>query len=223
MLGLQIAITPPHPPPRLEEQLASTALEVLLRQRSGPLLVKSLCWAIGLLEVTVIAASYLPNWPFARNIISVLVLNGKVDRIYASPLFILGISLTILGASIRHRCYRELGTLFTFEMCIRQNHKLVQTGPYHMVRHPGYTGVLLTVGGLFCSNACPGSWLRECGALETTLGLFVVVLGGVLMTVIAAGLLVRISKEDAALQKQFGEDWVLWSMEVRYKLVPGLF
>ncbi|KAJ7497189.1 hypothetical protein FB451DRAFT_1018438 [Mycena latifolia] len=223
MLGFQIAVTPPHPPPPLGEQLASTALEAVLRQRSGPVVVKCLCWVIALLEVTVIAASHLPDWPFFRKIISVLVPNGNIDRIYVSPLFIVGIFLTILGASIRYWCYRELGNLFTFELCIRQNHKLVRSGPYQTVRHPGYAGVFLTVAGVFCSNACPGSWLRECGALETAAGLSVVVTCAILVTLIAAGLLFRMSEEDAALEKMFGEDWVRFSVEVPYKLVPGLF
>lgn len=43
MVGLQIAVTPPHPPPAEEEKAASTKLEVILKQRSGPLVVK-VCW-----------------------------------------------------------------------------------------------------------------------------------------------------------------------------------
>lgn len=32
-------------------------------------------------------------------------------------------------------------------MSIRNDHKLVTNGPYAWVRHPGYTGVLLTLVG----------------------------------------------------------------------------
>ncbi|KAJ7502725.1 hypothetical protein B0H11DRAFT_1711813 [Mycena galericulata] len=223
MLGLQIAVTPPNPPPPLVEQLASTPFEVVLRQRSGPVLVKCLCWAIALLEVAVIIASQLPDSPCSRKILSVLVLNGSADRINVSPLFVVGIALTLLGAAIRYWCYRELGNLFTFEVSIRNDHKLVQTGPYHVVRHPAYTGVLLTVAGVCCFNSSPGSWLRECGALETAVGLSLVIICGLLVACIAVGLLLRMSKEDEALQKHFGEDWVEWSIRVPYKLVPGLF
>ncbi|KAJ6593797.1 hypothetical protein B0H19DRAFT_916784 [Mycena capillaripes] len=223
MLGFQIAVTPPHPPPPLGEQLASTPFEVLLRRRSGPVVVKCLCWIVALLEVAVIAASHFADWPYSQKIISLLVRNDNVDRIYVSPLFIFGISLTLLGAAIRYSCYRELGHLFTFEISIRDDHKLVQTGPYHAVRHPGYLGVILTVAGVFCWNACPGSWLRECGALETTAGLSVVIICTVLVVFIMVGLLLRISKEDEALEERFGEDWVHWSIKVPYKLVPGLF
>ncbi|KAJ6586812.1 hypothetical protein DFH09DRAFT_1141604 [Mycena vulgaris] len=223
MLGLHLAVTPPTPAPPLGEQLAPTPLETVLRQRSGPVVVKSLCWVIASVEITVIIAAHLPDWPFSRKILAALVMTGNVDRICVSPLFILGIFMTILGASIRYWCYRELGNLFTFEVSIRQNHRLVQTGPYHTVRHPGYAGVFLTVAGVFCSNACSGSWLRECGALETAVGMSVVISCGILVACIATGLLFRMSREDAALEKHFGEHWVQWSVEVPYKLVPGLF
>jgi len=40
MVGLQIAVTPPHPPPNSDEGAPSTRLEVIVKQRTGPLLVK---------------------------------------------------------------------------------------------------------------------------------------------------------------------------------------
>ncbi|KAF8210118.1 hypothetical protein K438DRAFT_1710692 [Mycena galopus ATCC 62051] len=224
ILGFHLAVTPPHPPPP-PEQLASTStfFEVLLRQRSGPVVVKCLCWVVAIFEVTVIAASHLPDWQCSRKIISLLVLNDEVDPIYVSPLFTLGIFLTLCGAFLRSWCYCELGNLFTFEISIRDDHKLIQTGPYTAVRHPGYLGVLLTVVGVFCWTVCPGSWLRECGALETGFGLSIVIICSLLVLFITVGLLLRISIEDEALEQRFGQDWVEWSIEVPYKLVPGVF
>lgn len=40
MVGLNTTATPPHPPPRAEEIAPSTTLEVLIKQRIGPLIVK---------------------------------------------------------------------------------------------------------------------------------------------------------------------------------------
>ncbi|KAJ6499405.1 hypothetical protein C8R45DRAFT_1093614 [Mycena sanguinolenta] len=221
MLRFQIAVSPPHRA-KPNEQLASTFFEGLLRQRSGPVVVKCLCWVVALLEVAVIAVNHLPDWQCSQKIIALLVLNDEVDRIYVSPLFIFGIFLTICGASLRSWCYYELGNLFTFEVSIRDDHRLIQTGPYTTVRHPGYLGVLLTVIGVFCWTACPGSWLRECGALKTVVGLSAVIIWSALVIFITVGLLLRISVEDEALEQRFGEDWVQWSVEVPYKLVPGV-
>lgn len=41
-----------------------------------------------------------------------------------------------------------MGSMFTFEMSIRKNHELVTSGPYAIVRHPGYTSVMLVVIGM---------------------------------------------------------------------------
>jgi protein-S-isoprenylcysteine O-methyltransferase Ste14 len=83
-----------------------------------------------------------------------LVFNGAAEKIQFSSLFLLGTFLTGLGGYIRYSCYRELGRLFTFEMSIRKDHKLVTSGPYSIVRHPGYTGAVLTVVGIICWHAC---------------------------------------------------------------------
>lgn len=40
MVGLQVAITPPHPPPTNDEKAESTKMEAALKQRSAPILVK---------------------------------------------------------------------------------------------------------------------------------------------------------------------------------------
>ena len=54
-----------------------------------------------------------------------------------------------IGGLIRYKCYRAMGTLFTFEMSIRKGHMLITSGPYAIVRHPSYAGVILVVIGMF--------------------------------------------------------------------------
>lgn len=57
--------------------------------------------------------------------------------------------MTSLGGLIRYKCYRVLGSMFTFEMSIREGHVLVTSGPYAIVRHPAYIGAILVVIGMF--------------------------------------------------------------------------
>lgn len=52
-------------------------------------------------------------------------------------------SLVLLGTAIRFRAYYELGYLFTFDIGIREDHKLITTGIYKYIRHPGYLGSFL--------------------------------------------------------------------------------
>ena len=73
---------------------------------------------------------------------------GAAERICVSWLFLVGTLVTILGGLIRYKCYRALGRMFTFEMSIRKNHKLITSGPYAIVRHPSYVGVILVASGL---------------------------------------------------------------------------
>lgn len=61
---------------------------------------------------------------------------------------VVGTFLATIGGYIRWACYNALGHLFTFEMSIRGDHRLITGGPYAWVRHPGYTGVLSTFMGL---------------------------------------------------------------------------
>ena len=75
------------------------------------------------------------------------------DKIKLTPVFVLGCLLSSFGAVIRILSYRALGHMFTFEMTIRRDHKLVTTGPYAWVRHPGYTGILCFVVGVFGCHA----------------------------------------------------------------------
>jgi protein-S-isoprenylcysteine O-methyltransferase Ste14 len=41
-----------------------------------------------------------------------------------------------------------LGRFFTVDVTIEKDHQLVERGPFRMVRHPSYTGVLLAFVGL---------------------------------------------------------------------------
>ena len=40
-----------------------------------------------------------------------------------------------------------LGRFFTVDVTIEKDHELVEAGPYRLVRHPSYTGVLLAFVG----------------------------------------------------------------------------
>ncbi len=169
MLGLQISVTPPHPPPDSSEKAPSTCLEVIVKQRLGPLLVKVsstafndivthddikiICWLGAIAESTVIVAGSVPENDLSRSVLSALVVTGSADQIRITPLFLLGILLTTLGGYIRYRCYQELGRLFTFEMSIREGHELIRTGPYTVVRHPGYSGVICAILGIVLWHA----------------------------------------------------------------------
>ncbi len=111
--------------------------------------IHSIYWSVALTEIAVILASNSPSLPISKVILSSLIFaNGRPEHIHLSPIFLAGLFCTTLGGWIRCKCYRALGTMFTFQMTIRSNHTLVNSGPYGIVRHPGYIGAIVVFLGL---------------------------------------------------------------------------
>src|ERR1700742_2244743 len=69
-----------------------------------------------------------------------------------SPQFVISAILVISMGAIRVWCYHALGTLFTFQITVRENHRLVNTGPYAYVRHPGYTSLIFVLIGMMAMS-----------------------------------------------------------------------
>ena len=115
---------------------------------------QTICWTIALCEVTVVFAARNPSLSISQQIIGHLVFFGSADRIQPTSLFFVGAFMVTLGGYIRYSCFQALGRLFTFEMSIRDKHELITNGPYSVVRHPSYTGALLTlIGTVFWHNS----------------------------------------------------------------------
>ena len=66
-----------------------------------------------------------------------------------------GLALFVAGIVLRWYAMFYLGRLFTFDVAVAADHQVVDTGPYRLVRHPAYTGSLLSfVGlGIYAGNA----------------------------------------------------------------------
>ncbi|KAG6915473.1 hypothetical protein DXG01_011340, partial [Tephrocybe rancida] len=180
-------------------------------------------WAVCCIEMLVIVASRFPSNVLANHIVSTLVLNKtSPHRIRVTPFFVLGHLIGISGTILRVQSFRTLGHLFTFELSLRKNHTLVVNGPYAFVRHPSYVGLILTILGYYCNHAS-GSWLSECGLLETLVGKLMLCVWSTIAFSVIASLLLRVAPEDEILRMKFGEEWEMWATQVPYQLVPGLF
>ncbi|KIJ07791.1 hypothetical protein PAXINDRAFT_89819, partial [Paxillus involutus ATCC 200175] len=139
---------------------------------------------------------------------------------------IVGSVLSIVGCCLRIHCYRALGRMFTYELSIRKDHKLITSGVYAIVRHPSYTGGICSGVGLLPRIISPHSWLVACSPLFPDSGWMVNVLAYTLISVfvgLIAVLVHRMNNEDAMLEKNFGEEWKKWARRVPCRLVPWVY
>lgn len=114
-----------------------------------------------------------------------------------------GIAVTWAGIALRAWAVRTLGRFFSLVVRIRGDHLLVREGPYRIVRHPAYTGSLLSLLGISVS-------------LETAPGL---VLTAVAML---ASYLYRIHVEEAGLHAKFGPEFVEYA-KTTWRLLPYIY
>lgn len=66
-----------------------------------------------------------------------------------------GLALMVSGLLLRAWSVRVLAKQFTVDVSVRPDHELVRRGPYRLLRHPSYTGALLTFLGFALAL---GSW-----------------------------------------------------------------
>lgn len=119
------------------------------------------------------------------------------------PLFIVGAVLMAAGIVIRQWAVWLLGSFFTTDVRIHSQQTVVDSGPYRWVRHPSYTGLILTFVGI---GLALGNW----AALAA------------LVVVPMIGLVLRIRVEERALLEGLGEPYRRFAAG-RARLFPGLW
>jgi len=99
-----------------------------------------------------------------------------------------GLILTVFGLAFFIWARKVLGSYYSGHVSVQNEHRLVQSGPYHFVRHPAYLGFLLMGLGI------------SLGYLSL-LGLAVIPI------LLLPGLIYRINVEDKQLDRQFGDEF----------------
>lgn len=65
-----------------------------------------------------------------------------------ADVFAVGMVLLVAGAALRWWSFYALGQYFTFTVDVSPDQQVVNTGPYRLLRHPGYAGGLLAMLGI---------------------------------------------------------------------------
>jgi protein-S-isoprenylcysteine O-methyltransferase len=116
---------------------------------------------------------------------------------------VVGSLVALSGIALREWAIVTLGRLFTQSVMIREQHVVVTTGPYRTLRHPAYTGTLLTLVGLMFTL---DNWLS---VATVTVGFFI-------------GHVPRIRVEERVLEENLGEPYREFE-RTRKRLVPGIW
>lgn len=120
---------------------------------------------------------------------------------HTAPWILAGVILTLLGVFTAFWARAILGRNWSGRVTIKQDHELIQRGPYAFVRHPIYTGLLLGMLGT--------SFVY--GHARCFVGLLVMLLG----------LWLKSQTEEQFMVQQFGDNYLQYRQRTR-ALVPFL-
>jgi protein-S-isoprenylcysteine O-methyltransferase len=114
-----------------------------------------------------------------------------------------GVVLFVAGLLLRWWAIITLGRFFTVDVTIEKDHDLVERGPFRVVRHPSYAGVLLAFVGFALS-------LRNWAALI------------IMLLPIFAAFIHRMNVEEEALSHALGSRYADYMRRTK-RLVPFVY
>jgi protein-S-isoprenylcysteine O-methyltransferase len=115
----------------------------------------------------------------------------------------LGIVMIWAGMAFRLWAVLTLGAFFRTSVVVQDGHRLVTAGPYRWLRHPAYTGAIITTTGL---GLAFGNWASLAA----------------LIVFPSLAIAFRIHVEERALTEQFGEAYRDFSKN-RSAVIPAIW
>ena len=70
-----------------------------------------------------------------------------IDVLDPSPAALAAFALIAAGLWLRRRALAALGPHFSIKVVLRDDHRLIESGPYRTIRHPNYAGLVLVMLG----------------------------------------------------------------------------
>ncbi|MDM7913465.1 MAG: isoprenylcysteine carboxylmethyltransferase family protein [Methanotrichaceae archaeon] len=146
-----------------------------------------------LLAVIYLVVLFVVPWEYAH-------FSGPIPR--GSLLAWAGLTVFALGIFFRSWAVWALHGFYTARLGIQPGHRLITTGAYGLVRHPGYLGEIASVLGMSL-------------ALSSLIGLA--------MTILLFPLLIRrMETEEEMLLAQFGNEYREYMQRTK-RLIPGIY
>ncbi|HKP89276.1 MAG TPA: isoprenylcysteine carboxylmethyltransferase family protein [Thermoleophilaceae bacterium] len=114
-----------------------------------------------------------------------------------------GLALMVAGMALRAWSVRTLGRFFTVTVDVTDDQRVVDSGPYALLRHPSYTGMLIVYLGI---GAALDSWIT---LIATPVPLLLAILE-------------RIGHEERMLHQGLGPAYAAYARRTK-RLVPLLW
>ena len=127
---------------------------------------------------------------------------GRIDAVEPLAAWV-GLAMIVLGLLIRGLAILTLRKFFTVDVVVHADHQVVRTGIYRWLRHPSYSGSLLSFVGLGV-------------ALESWVSLLVVAIP------VTAAFLWRIHIEERALHNGLGATYADYCKSTA-RLIPFVY
>jgi protein-S-isoprenylcysteine O-methyltransferase Ste14 len=143
-------------------------------------------------------------WPFLISASVMLYLAPRIVPAAAirpgADAFAIGLVILLAGLVLRGWSIMTLGEYFTGSVAVSSDQPVVTAGPYRVLRHPSYTGVLLAYAGIGLASA---NWIGLAAMAMLPL----------------AGILLRIHAEERALLTTLGDPYRAYAAQHK-RLVP---
>jgi protein-S-isoprenylcysteine O-methyltransferase Ste14 len=141
----------------------------------------------------------------ALAIFSGIIFSSYVKNSIGNQILIpyIGLALVVVGMILRFISIWTLGRFFTVDVTIRDDHKIKKDGVYKFIRHPSYSGSLLSFIGFGISL---NNWLS---LISVTI-------------LITIALIHRIRIEEKILTDHFGADYLDYKNKT-YRLIPWIY
>lgn len=118
--------------------------------------------------------------------------------------YYIGIIGIVVGVIVRCTAVWTLKRAFTLSVQTTDSQHLIQTGPYHIVRNPAYTGSIISLLGVAFTY-------RHILGIISVLVICFICYG------------IRIYVEEKVLATQFQQEFEQYCKHTRYRLIPGIY
>ena len=126
-----------------------------------------------------------------------------IGDVYLASFFWIGIILAILGVSIRLWAMKSLGEFYTRTLVVVKDHKIIDFGPYALIRHPGYFGSTIFWIGI-------------------TLSTYNLIATAIVLVLIIAAYAYRIRTEEEMLIDALGRGYKEYMKKTK-KIIPFIY